>query len=43
MKKYLGYAVRYGLPVVLTVLLVVYMFMKVNFSEMWNLITHGVD
>lgn len=43
MKKYLGYAVRYGLPVVLTVLLVVYMFKKVNFSEMWDLIKHGVD
>lgn len=43
MKKYIGYAVRYGLPVVLTVLLVVYMFRKVNFSEMWALIRHGVD
>lgn len=43
MKKYLGYAVRYGLPVVLTVLLVVYMFKKVNFSDMWHLIRHGVD
>ena len=27
----------------LTVLLVVYMFKKVNFSDMWNLIKHGVD
>ncbi|MBD5279938.1 MAG: flippase-like domain-containing protein [Bacteroides sp.] len=43
MKKYLGYAIRYGLPVALTVLLVVYMFKKVNFSDMWNLIKHGVD
>ena len=31
-KKWLGMGVRYGLPVVLTVLLVVYMFKKVNFS-----------
>lgn len=43
MKKYLGYAVRYGLPLALTVLLVVYMFRKVNFSDMWPLIKHGVD
>lgn len=43
MKKYLGYAVRYGLPLALTVLLVWYMFKKVNFSEMWGLIKHGVD
>lgn len=43
MKKILGYLVRYGLPVVLTVLLVWYMFKKVNFSEMWDLIKHGVD
>lgn len=42
-KKALGLALRYGLPVALTVLLVVYMFNKVNFSEMWNLIKHGVD
>ncbi len=42
-KKWLGMGVRYGLPVVLTVLLVVYMFKKVNFSEMWGLIKHGVD
>lgn len=43
MKKYLEYALRYVLPVVLTVLLVAYMFKKVNFSEMWHLIKHGVD
>lgn len=43
LKKTLGLAVRYGLPVVLTVLLVVYMFRKVNFAEMWSLIKHGVD
>lgn len=42
-KKYTGLALRYGLPVALTVLLVVYMFRKVNFSEMWNLLKHGVD
>jgi len=42
-KKALGPALRYGLPVLLTVLLVVYMFKKVNFSEMLELIRHGVD
>jgi len=42
-KKWLGMAVRYGLPLLLTVLLVVYMFRKVNFSEMLDLIRHGVD
>lgn len=42
-KKALGYAVRYGLPLALTVLLVVYMFNKVNFADMWSLIRHGVD
>lgn len=42
-KKWLGLALRYGLPVVLTVLLVVYMFKKVNFSDMLDLIKHGVD
>ncbi|MDE5976633.1 MAG: flippase-like domain-containing protein [Muribaculaceae bacterium] len=42
-KKIMGMAIRYGLPVALTVLLVVYMFRKVNFAEMWDLIKHGVD
>lgn len=42
-KKALGILVRYGLPLALTVLLVVYMFRKVNFMEMWQLIKHGVD
>lgn len=42
-KRFLGPLVRYGLPLALTVLLVVYMFRKVNFTEMWDLIKHGVD
>lgn len=42
-KKWLGLGMRYGLPVALTVLLVVYMFRKVNFTEMLDLIRHGVD
>ncbi len=42
-KKALGLGLRYGLPVVLTVLLVIYMFKKVNFTEMLDLIRHGVD
>ena len=39
MKKLL----QYGLPLLLTILLVWYMFKKVNFTEMWDLIKHGVD
>ena len=42
-KKGVGILVRYGLPLALTVLLVVYMFRKVNFSQMLDLIKHGVD
>ena len=42
-KIWLGYSIRYGLPVVLTVLLLVYMFRKVNFGEMMELISNGVD
>lgn len=34
---------RWLLPLALTVLLVSYMFRKVNFSDMWQLIRHGVD
>lgn len=43
MKKLLGYCVRYLLPLALTVLLVWYMFKKVNFSDMMSIIRHGVD
>lgn len=43
MQKILNIAVRYLLPLALTVLLVTYMLKKVNFSEMWDLIKHGVD
>lgn len=43
MKKILTYALRWLLPLALTILLVVYMFRKVNFSEMWEIVTHGVD
>lgn len=42
-KRLGGYAVRYLLPLALTVALVWYMFAKVNFGEMMNLIRHGVD
>lgn len=42
-KTALSYAVRWLLPLALTVLLLSYMFKKVNFSEMWQLVTHGVD
>ncbi len=39
----LGYAVRWLLPLALTVLLVSYMFRKVNFSDMMDILRHGVD
>lgn len=42
-KLWLGYGIRYGLPVVLTVLLLIYMFRKVNFDQMLELIAEGVD
>ncbi|MDE6230367.1 MAG: flippase-like domain-containing protein [Muribaculaceae bacterium] len=38
-----GYAVRWLLPLALTVLLVWYMFRKVDFREMWHIVSHGVD
>ena len=42
-RKWLGLAVRYLLPLCLTVLLVWYMFRKVNFAQMMDIIRHGVD
>lgn len=42
-KKILTGLVRWGVPLAFTVLLVWYMFRKVNFSDMWHLVTHGVD
>ncbi len=42
-REVLGYLVRWLLPLALTVLLVSYMFRKVNFSEMMDIIRHGVD
>lgn len=42
-KKVGSYALRWLLPLALTILLVSYMFRKVQFSEMWDLIRHGVD
>lgn len=42
-KRALGYLVRWLLPLALTVLLVGYMFRKVNFGEMMDIIRHGVD
>lgn len=38
-----GYAVRWLLPLALTIVLVSYMFRKVNFSDMMDIIRHGVD
>lgn len=42
-KTILSYAVRWLLPLALTVLLLTYMFRKVNFADMWQIVTHGVD
>lgn len=42
-KSVMSLLVRYGLPLVLTVALVWYMFKKVNFSEMMDIIRRGVD
>lgn len=39
----LDYLLRWGLPLTLTILLVVYMFRKVDFAEMWSLVSRGVD
>lgn len=41
--KILSGAMRYGLPLALTVLLVYYIFRKVNFGEMMDIIRHGVN
>lgn len=42
-RKIMGYVVRWLLPLALTVVLVSYMFRKVDFSTMWQIVTHGVD
>ncbi len=42
-RKIVGYAIRWLLPLALTLLLVSYMFRKVNFEDVWHLVTHGVD
>lgn len=43
MKTVMSYAVKWLLPLALTILLVTYMFRKVNFAEMWALLTDDVD
>lgn len=42
-KKIMSYVVRWLLPLALTILLVSYMFRKVDFADMWRIVTHGVD
>ncbi|MCM1429103.1 MAG: flippase-like domain-containing protein [Clostridium sp.] len=42
-KRLLSVALRYLLPLALTIILVWYMFRKVNFSDMMEIIRHGVD
>lgn len=41
-KRLCGWGVRYLVPLALTVLLVVYMFKKVQFSDMMDILRHGV-
>ena len=43
LRKWLGYGVRYLLPLLLTVALVWYMFRKVDFHVMMDIIRNGVD
>ncbi|MBD5230866.1 MAG: flippase-like domain-containing protein [Bacteroidales bacterium] len=42
-KSLVGLLLRYLVPLAITVLLVWYMFTKINFSELWQTIRHGVD
>ena len=42
-KRILGFSLRYILPIAFTVLLLVYLFNKVDFGEMMSLLRHGVD
>ena len=42
-RSILKQAVRYIIPLAITVLLVWYMFTKIDFAELWNTIRHGVD
>ena len=42
-KKWLGFVIRYVMPIAFTVLLLVYLFHKVDFPEMIGLLKHGVD
>lgn len=42
-KELAGYLVKWLLPLALTVLLVSYMFREVNFSDMMEILRHGVD
>lgn len=43
LRKAVGLLLRWGLPLALTVLLVWYLFRKVDFARMMDLIRHGVD
>lgn len=42
-KKWLGFVMRYVLPIAFTVLLLVYLFHIVDFDRMLDLLKHGVD
>ncbi len=42
-RRLIGYAIRYLLPLLLTIALVWYMFKKVDFADMMNILRTGVD
>lgn len=41
--KYISTALRYLIPLAITVLLVWYMFTKIDFAQLWHTVRHGVD
>lgn len=43
LRRVLGFALRFLVPLAITVALVWYMFTKINFTELWTTIRHGVD
>lgn len=42
-RQILGLALRYLVPLAITVALVWYMFTKIDFAELWTTVRHGVD
>lgn len=42
-RRIMGYLIKYALPLALTILLVWYMFRKIDMAEMMSILRHGVD